>query len=165
MGGRRVPAIHHDQTSGLDGRVTPKSRPHQLAKPIPTVLGVRSGMNTQERTPGLVPGLKCRLLLIVQHITGGVHEDHHIEVLQGVAVEHGRVFGGRHLKTMPLRQTAHTRMAFSNGIMPERLRFAEHQNPKPLHRRHHNLIVNDLQFEFLQCASIICTTTQGPKGF
>ena len=69
------------QTSGLDGRMTPEPSPHQLAEPVPTVLGVRSGMNTQESTPGLVPRLKCRLLLIVQHITGGVHEDHHIEVL------------------------------------------------------------------------------------
>ena len=65
---------------------------------------------------------------------------------------------------MPLRQTAHTRMAFSNGIMPERLRFAEYQNSKPLHRGFGDLIINDLQFEIGQGAAIIFTPTEGPKG-
>jgi hypothetical protein len=112
----------------LDRRVRGELRADQLAVERPVVFGVGGRMNARVPTAAPDVGLERTLLGGVEHVAGGVEEDHRLVLRQVRRTEGVRVLGRGDGETVGRAQLADQLETLRDGVMPESGGLGEHQD-------------------------------------
>ena len=125
---------HHVRRLDRRMREKPGIVAEQAAIERPAVLGVGGRMHADPAAAAFDVGLQRRLLGGVEHIAGGVEEQHDVVAGQRGGGESGGVFGGRHRHAVARGELLQHGVRGGDGIVAKAGRLAESQHAQRLGR-------------------------------
>ena len=133
VSGRRVLAVFGDDRRLRHVRahaVVLEVRAHQVAVPLPGVLGIRRRMNAHEATATFHKPFERCFLVGGQHVSGSAVKHYHLETREVIVVEKRPVLRGHYVPALCFADLLELFRAHFDGLcMPEPIGFCEHQNP------------------------------------